>query len=155
MCSPPGAVWQAPHYLIIVRAGLTQVFDALKQHLAQEPYPTTLIWDRRRGDRRVKSLGGGPGRRRSERRAPPDSIWETHGFVVAEMERPPLEGTDAYRNPAADAERGADLYRPARPESELPQRDRFGRLVGLKMFQLRLRAKVEESHRAHTVGGGG
>jgi hypothetical protein len=99
-CAPHFTVSWPAHYLVVVRDGQKQVFEQLKRALAREPHPTTLIWDRRRGDRRAVTSAVKRDRRRDQRRATPDATWETHHFVVASTTTP-TDLLDAYRNPVA------------------------------------------------------
>jgi len=85
---------------------------------------------------------------------PPDPIWQAQGFLVVEVDGPPPDLADAYQNPAAEGQRQIHLHwpTPSGRWSEPPLREGFGRLFGLKMFEVRLRAKVEESRRASSPG---
>ena len=58
------------------------MFQAILSGLGGWPTGTAVMWDRR--DRIVEW-------RQPERRAPIESMWHTHGFVVVEMERLPPE----------------------------------------------------------------
>jgi hypothetical protein len=138
---PSKAVRRPSHYLVIVRAGQAAIFEALKRDLAQEPHPATLIWDRR-----STAPEGKPDRSRSERRAMPDSTWQTHGFLVVEADRSLLDLGDAFPNPAAEAQRQMDLYRAAsgRGGSDPSFPGRYERSFGLEMFKARLRARVDD-----------
>lgn len=78
-----------PLYLVIVKRGETGLFEELQQSLDRWPEGTRVIWDRRERDRRVVTQEVTPERRMRSRRAEPDSMWHTHGFIVVETTGPP------------------------------------------------------------------
>jgi hypothetical protein len=78
-----GAV-RRPRYLVIVRRGENRLFEELQSNLDRWPEGTAVIWDRRERDRRVITQEVSLERRHRQRRAEPDSMWYTHGFIVVE-----------------------------------------------------------------------
>jgi hypothetical protein len=82
-----------PRYLVIVRAGDTELFEALKAQLACEPYPVGLIWDRRSSERRTEPAAMDHDRREGERRSAADATWEALGFMVTETDALPPDAT--------------------------------------------------------------
>jgi len=82
-----------PRYIVIVRRGETRLYEELQTNLDRWPEGTTVIWDRRERDRRVITQDVTIERRRRQRRAEPDSMWYTHGFVVVETTEPPEQST--------------------------------------------------------------
>jgi hypothetical protein len=88
---------RGPRRLIVVRCGETGIFQALQEGLDRWPEGTRVIWDRRVRDRRVIIRPVILERRWTQRRTEPDSMWYTHGFIVAETTGPP----DAPDTPAA------------------------------------------------------
>lgn len=73
----------SPSSVAIVRAGETRVFELLREKVA------SVMWDRRRGERRTASQAIGTERRGGDRRRPPPPTWETLGFILASSPRPP------------------------------------------------------------------
>ncbi len=76
-----------PRYLVVIREGAVEIFEGLQRTLGREETTIAVIWDRRKRDRRVIIQDFVPERRRGERRAPPDTMWDTHGFIVVEANR--------------------------------------------------------------------
>jgi hypothetical protein len=143
------AVGRPPHYLVVVRRGKTELFEQLKRELAREPYPATLIWYRRQGDRRRAEAPVTVDRRRhDERRADPDASWHTHHFVVASTTSPPIGLSDAYSNPVAVTQTAVnwaflDRFAAGRPRPGV---------LAAAMLALRLRATLAEQSRTPTLG---
>ncbi len=138
-------VQSSPYYLVVVRAGEAELFDALREGLAREPYPAILMWDRRQRDRRVLVRAAAE-RRRVQRRAAPDAKWKTAGFIVVELNRAPDVPDTCYINAAAEARRKLDLLGStggSKPDAA-SRPDKSQRLFGLAMFETRLRARAEE-----------
>lgn len=77
----------ALHFLVVVRSGRDEIFRDLTETF--RGFPATVIWDRRRRDRRVATQQVGLERRRGQRRAQPTDTWRTLGFVILESEGPP------------------------------------------------------------------
>jgi hypothetical protein len=77
----------ALHFLVVVRSGRDEIFRDLTETF--RGFPATVIWDRRRRDRRVATQQVGLERRRGQRRAQPIDTWRTLGFVILESEGPP------------------------------------------------------------------
>jgi hypothetical protein len=90
---------RGPRRLLVVRRGETGLFRALQEGLDRWPEGTRVIWDRRVRDRRVIIRPVTLERRRAPRRAEPDSMWHTHGFIVVEIGGPP----EAPDSPAASS----------------------------------------------------
>jgi TonB family protein len=65
--------------LAIVRRGEWEVFRTLRARARATG--TEVIWDRRRGERRLQEAGV-PERRRADRRRPPPRTWRSLGFVL-------------------------------------------------------------------------
>jgi hypothetical protein len=79
--------------VVIVRRGETRLFQELQSSLDRWPEGTTVMWDRRQGDRRIALQEVTIERRRRQRRTEPDSMWYTHGFIVVETSEPPQRPT--------------------------------------------------------------
>ncbi len=80
---------RAARRLIVVRRGEVGIFRALQESLDRWPEGTQVIWDRRVRDRRALVRPVTLERRRTQRRAEPDSMWYTHGFIVVETTQAP------------------------------------------------------------------
>jgi hypothetical protein len=80
-----------PQRLIVVRRGETEVFREVVDTLDRWPEGTGVIWDRRGGERRKRRRMIPVERREGQRRAEADSMWHTHGFVVADTAVLPAE----------------------------------------------------------------
>jgi hypothetical protein len=65
---------------LVVRRGALWRFNTLKTKTAD--LPVTVLWDRRRGDRRSAPAAGPQERRASDRRQKPPFTWEVADFVV-------------------------------------------------------------------------
>jgi hypothetical protein len=78
---PPRA---APPCLVVIRSGDQHLHEQLAA-IARDN--VTLVWDRRRGDRRATNGPVGTERRRHERRRLPPSTWVT-GFLVVQFHEP-------------------------------------------------------------------
>ncbi len=143
-----------PQYLVVVRAGETQLFEDLKDQLAREPYPAALIWDRRRRDRRVVVRDVAVDRRAGRRRASPDATWETHGFAVDETDRPPLDAVPnklAALTPAVESGPLPLSRDPGTARRHIRRAwDRGERIFALRMFALNLQLKIQERRQAVT-----
>jgi hypothetical protein len=139
---------RVPHYLVVVRAGETELFEVLRQRLTRFPYPTALIWDRRRRDRRVVLRDMPEDRRGRERRAPPDPAWESDGFLVAETDQPDA-GALERRPPALvspmDSRLAAGTCEPGASRQSIQRAwERAERLFALRRFSLGLHAELSE-----------
>jgi hypothetical protein len=66
-----------PEFLVIVRRGEERLFELLAP--AAGP-GTTVIWDRRLGERRVHRDAAWPERRRGDRRGEP--AWNAQGYLA-------------------------------------------------------------------------
>jgi hypothetical protein len=75
--------------VVIVRRGEPQLYQALLDGLDRWPEGTTVMWDRRERERRRISQDVTLERRQRHRRAEPESMWYTHGFIVVETTEPP------------------------------------------------------------------
>jgi hypothetical protein len=80
-------------YVVVVRRGETRLFQELQSSLDRWPEGTAVVWDRRHADRRTVVQEVSIERRRRQRRAEPDSMWYSHGFVVVEATEPPEESS--------------------------------------------------------------
>jgi hypothetical protein len=70
--------------LVIVKRGRFSTFRALSDHLPAAE--TRLIWDRRSGsDRRQAPIPVSSEERRRDRRRPPDALWNTMGYSIANV----------------------------------------------------------------------
>jgi hypothetical protein len=70
--------------LVIVRRGRFSAFRALSDRLSGDE--TRLIWDRRSGsDRRQAAVSVSSEERRRDRRRPPDALWNTMGYSIANV----------------------------------------------------------------------
>jgi hypothetical protein len=133
----------------VVRRGKTELFGQLKRELAREPYPATLIWDRRQGDRRRAEASVSVDRRRhDDRRTEPDASWHTHDFVVASTTTPPIGLAEAYSNPVAVTQTAVnwaflDRFAAGRPRPGV---------LAAAMLALRLRATLAEQARTAMLG---
>jgi hypothetical protein len=84
------------HFLVIVRSGREEIFRDLSDTF--RGFPATVIWDRRRRERRVAGQSVPIERRQGQRRAdPPRDTWRTLGFIIIESDSPPAEAS-ARRN---------------------------------------------------------
>jgi hypothetical protein len=72
------------HFLVVVRSGREEVFRDLTETF--RGFPATVIWDRRRRERRIATQQVGVERRQGQRRAEPGQTWRTLGFVILERE---------------------------------------------------------------------
>ena len=77
-------------HLMIVRRGRVNTFQMLQREFADER-PVTVIWDRRRADRRgtdgaipTDARTGGE-RRRGERRGVPPASWDAADFILVQV----------------------------------------------------------------------
>jgi hypothetical protein len=75
------------HFLVVVRSGREEVFQDLTETF--RGFPATVIWDRRRRERRVAGQQVAVERRHRQRRADPRDTWRTLGFIIIESEGPP------------------------------------------------------------------
>jgi hypothetical protein len=81
-----------PRYrLVIVRRDRPDVLRAIIQSRQGWPSGTGIMFDRRRTERRARTLQIGAERRVRQRRAALDPAWLTYGFMVREVERLPAE----------------------------------------------------------------
>jgi hypothetical protein len=71
----------APPCLVIVRVGEQDLYEQLTS-IARDN--VTIVWDRRRGNRRTMDRPAGTERRQLERRQPPPPAWAT-GFLVVQF----------------------------------------------------------------------
>lgn len=97
--------------LAVVRRGEPRAFLTLWAHA--EATGAEVIWDRRRGERRVAQDPARPERRRGERRAHPPRTWRTLGFVLAPRQPPVLASSadvaSVRARPGGEAERTPSL----------------------------------------------
>jgi hypothetical protein len=82
---------EPPYRLVIVRRDRSDVLRAILQSRQGYPAGTAIMFDRRRTDRRVRTLQIGTERRVRHRRADLDPAWHAYGFIVVEVARLPLE----------------------------------------------------------------
>jgi hypothetical protein len=94
-----GAVEQ-PWRLIVVERTHHAVLQGILQNPDRWPAHSAVMRDRRQRDRRVRMQQMTIERRRSQRRAEPDAMWYTHGFIVIETPWLPLEGIRLDSTPA-------------------------------------------------------
>jgi hypothetical protein len=128
-----------PRYLVIVRAGDTELFEALKAQLAREPYPVGLIWDRRGGDRRTRP-GSATDERRTEERRVGDAMWEEMGFRVTETNALPPDATmNRVASLMGDIGAGQPLSNGQRLERSLE------RSLAVRMFARHLEAALRDN----------
>lgn len=66
--------------LFIVDRQRMPLFEHFHAHFSADP-EVDIVWDRRRGERRRRSMGRAPERRGFERRGAPPESWATVGFV--------------------------------------------------------------------------
>jgi hypothetical protein len=125
-----------PRYLVIVRDGDTELFEALKAQLAREPYPVGLVWDRRGSHRRAGRATVSDDRRTGERRRPGDATWESLGFMVTETDTLPPEATV---NPVASLMSDIGAGRPPGRRDQRP-----GRSLAVRMFARHLEAALRD-----------
>jgi hypothetical protein len=72
------------HFLVVVRSGREDVFQDLTETF--RGFPATVIWDRRRRERRVAGQRVPIERRQGQRRAEPRGTWRTLGFIIIESD---------------------------------------------------------------------
>ena len=72
----------APLRLFVIRRGEPETFRWFRARYAERP-DTTVIWDRRIGERRTRVRDIPHERREHERRSPRGAAWDAFGFVVA------------------------------------------------------------------------
>jgi hypothetical protein len=77
--------------LIVVQRTHHAVLQGILQNLDRWPAHSAVMRDRRQRDRRVRMQQMTMERRRSQRRAEPDAMWYTHGFIVIETPGLPME----------------------------------------------------------------
>lgn len=80
-----------PARLIVVRRGDTEIFTSILTGGDRWPAGTFLLVDRRERERRLLLQQVALERRRRQRRAEPNPIWYTHGFMVVETEKLPVQ----------------------------------------------------------------
>jgi hypothetical protein len=81
-----------PRYrLVIVRRDRRDVLRAILQSRQGWPAGTGIMFDRRRTERRARTLQIGTERRVLQRRAALDPACHTYGFIVREVARLPFE----------------------------------------------------------------
>jgi hypothetical protein len=71
-------------FLVVVRSGREQIFQDLRETF--RGFPATVIWDRRRRERRVAGQQVPIERRQGQRRAEPRDTWRTLGFIIVESD---------------------------------------------------------------------
>jgi hypothetical protein len=77
--------------LIVIRRGDSVTLNAILQSRGRWPVRTALMMDRRERERRVLQQQMMIERRQRQRRMEPGSMWHTHGFIVAETYRLPMQ----------------------------------------------------------------
>jgi hypothetical protein len=82
---------RVPSRLIVVRCGESESFKMILNAPDRWPAGTALMVDRRAHERRVLGQQATIERRQRQRRAEPDVMWHTHGFIVVETERLPIQ----------------------------------------------------------------
>jgi hypothetical protein len=89
-----------PWRLIVVERTHHAVLQGILQNPDRWPARSAVMRDRRQRERRVHMQQMTMERRRSQRRAEPDAMWYTHGFIVIETPWLPLEGIRLDSTPA-------------------------------------------------------
>jgi hypothetical protein len=77
--------------LIVVRYDHQQVLRHILGATDRWPPGTAVMLDRRSGERRTRVKPMMLERRREPRRAEPDLMWHTHGFIVVKTQRIPRQ----------------------------------------------------------------
>ncbi len=80
-----------PSRLIVVRRGESDTFKMILTSPDRWPAATAVMFDRRERERRVLELQVTLERRQRQRRVEPEAMWYTHGFMVVETERLPIQ----------------------------------------------------------------
>ena len=80
-----------PARLIVVRRGESDTFKMILTSPDRWPAATAVMFDRRERERRMLELQVTIERRQRPRRAEPESMWHTHGFIVVETDRLPIQ----------------------------------------------------------------
>lgn len=75
---------QSPHRLIVVKWDRRDTLRTILDSPERWPAGTAVMLDRRHGERRVRTQSTTIERRTRLRRAEPDSMWSTHGFIMVE-----------------------------------------------------------------------
>jgi hypothetical protein len=91
---------EQPWLLIVVQRTHHAVLQGILQNPDRWPAHSAVMRDRRQRDRRVRMQQMTIERRRSQRRAEPDAMWFTHGFIVIKTPWLPLEGIRLDSTPA-------------------------------------------------------
>jgi hypothetical protein len=84
------------HFLVVVRSGREEIFRDLRETF--RGFPATLIWDRRRRERRVAGQRVPIERRQGQRRAEPRDTWRTLGFIIIESDSPSADASSGRRD---------------------------------------------------------
>jgi hypothetical protein len=77
--------------LIVVRRDRPETLRNILDATGRWPSGTAVMLDRRVGERRTQSPQATLEQRRRPRRAEPDSMWHTRGFIVVETQRMPQQ----------------------------------------------------------------
>jgi hypothetical protein len=91
---------ERPWRLIVVQRTHHTVLQGILQNPDRWPAHSAVMRDRRQRDRRVRMQQVTIERRRSQRRAEPDAMWYTHGFIVIETPSLPMEAIRLNSTPA-------------------------------------------------------
>jgi hypothetical protein len=141
-----------PYFLVVVRAGETELFEALREQLATAPYPAALMWDRRRRDRRVIVQDVPEERRAGDRRALAYPEWDRQGFLVTETLALPPDAITNRRAALAPRTDPRVLPFVRDPGAGRIRRtwERGERIVALRMFTSKLERGL---HAMSAIGG--
>jgi hypothetical protein len=75
---------QSPYRLIVVSRDRRDTLHSILDAPERWPVGTAVMLDRRTGERRVQAQRTTIERRQRPRRAEPDTMWRTPGFIVVE-----------------------------------------------------------------------
>jgi hypothetical protein len=92
---------RGPHRLIVIQRTRRDLLRRILQESERWPAGTAVVLDRRGADRRVTDRSIEAERRRGSRRAAPDPMWQTDGFIIVETAVLPKEAVllSAARQP--------------------------------------------------------
>ncbi len=80
-----------PYRLVVVRQDRSTILQAILHSPDRWPAGSAVMLDRRLRERRTRTRSVAIERRRGPRRADPDAMWHTHGFIVVHVAELPLE----------------------------------------------------------------
>jgi hypothetical protein len=84
----PGESMRRLFQLIVVRRDRPDTLRSILGTTDRWPPATAVMLDRRVGERRTQSQQATIDLRRGPRRAEPDAMWHTHGFIVVDLAHP-------------------------------------------------------------------